>query len=135
MAIRLFKSQLENWHEMDFCDPQFDFEAKVKSQKERNASEAAANRKLMSEEKVLLVFASSLLPPPLSYSLLTYLESDTKISTSRKQSLIYNSTLLPPPYIIHVVFSLKSASPCLYGIQNPPRCSRGLANAVANRLA
>jgi hypothetical protein len=62
MAIRLLKSQLENWYEMDFCDPQFDFEAKVKSQKERNASEAAANTKLMSEEKVLLGFASSRLP-------------------------------------------------------------------------
>jgi hypothetical protein len=68
-------------------------------------------------------------------SFLAYLERNTEIGTGRKQNLIYNRTLLPSPYIIHVVFSLKSAAPCLYGIRNPPWCSRELANAAANRLA
>jgi hypothetical protein len=68
MTMRLFKSQLENWYQMDFCDPQFDFEAKVKLQKERgggrserNASEAAVNKGLVSDESALLGSASRLL--------------------------------------------------------------------------
>lgn len=65
---------------------------------------------LMSAEKVLLGFASSLLCSLVPF--LTYLDSDTEIRTTRKQSLIYNTALLPTPYIIHVVFCLKAASFC-----------------------
>lgn len=81
--------------------PQFDLKQRLNcikkkkihkglGEKKGNASEAAANTKPMSAQKVLLGSASSLLR---SVAFLTYLSSDTAIRTTEKQSLIYNSAI------------------------------------------
>jgi hypothetical protein len=45
MAMRLFKSQLENWYEMDFCDPNLTLKRRLNCKKKRGGEASEMRQK------------------------------------------------------------------------------------------